>query len=95
MLASQLLLLKPGAYRIAMQITGDLRNAGSLSWTITCANSKTQLTALRLAAVTRGAFAVPAGCPAQRLELIGSAPELPQTVDLTISGLTLVREQGR
>jgi len=94
-LASQLLLLKPGSYRIAMQITGDLRNAVSLAWTITCANSKTQLAALRLAAVTRGGFAVPVDCPAQRLELTGSAPELPQTVDLTISGLTLVREQGR
>lgn len=94
-LASQLLLLKPGHYRLAMQITGDFKNAASLAWTVTCANSKTQLLNLRLAASTQGAFDVPANCPAQRLELSGSAPELPQTVDLTIGALTLVQEQSR
>lgn len=88
-LAGQLLLLKPGHYRLTMQASGDLPNAGSLSWTVTCANSATQLAAIPVAAATGQQFAVPANCPAQRLELKGSAPELPETVDVTFAGLKL------
>jgi len=91
-LASQLLLLKPGPYRLAMQASGDAANARLLSWTVTCADSGGQLLKLGVAARADGVFTVPSDCTAQRLELAGSAPELPRTVDVTIGGLSLVRE---
>jgi hypothetical protein len=92
-LASQLLVLEPGRYRLAMRVSGDLRNVGLLSWRLTCAGSRQQLLKLRLAATTQGSFEVPSGCAAQRLELTGSAPDLAQAVDLTISGLSLTQDQ--
>ena len=39
-------------------------------------------------------FDVPADCGAQNLQVLGSAPELPQQVEVTISNLALVREQA-
>jgi hypothetical protein len=94
-LASQLLVLAPGRYRLAMKVSGDLRNLGLLSWKLTCAGGAEELLRLRLAAVTQGTFDVPSDCPAQRLELVGSAPDLAQALDVTISGLSLTREQPR
>jgi hypothetical protein len=91
-LASQLLVLEPGRYRLAMHVSGDLRNVGLLSWRLTCTGSRQQLLKLRLAATTQGSFEVPSGCAAQRLELAGSAPDLAQAVDVTISGLRLTEE---
>lgn len=93
-LASQLLVLKPGRYRLAMQVSGDLRNIGLLSWKLTCEDSKAELLRLRLAAKTEGVFAVPSGCAAQRLDLVGSAPDLAQALDVTIGGLSLTPEQA-
>lgn len=97
-LASQLLVLTPGRYRLAMSLTGDLSHAGSLSWTMTCASSGTALASLRLndsTLASRGViFDVPANCPAQRFELIANAPELPQQADVIVSGLNLSRVPG-
>ena len=42
-----------------------------------------------------GNFAVPQGCPAQQLELIGSIGEFPQSIDFTIGKLQLVKAAGR
>ncbi|HEX6660800.1 MAG TPA: hypothetical protein VF067_02895 [Sphingomicrobium sp.] len=98
LLASQLLVLAPGRYRLAMGLAGDLTHAGSLSWTLTCAASNTQLASLRLSdpklASSGVTFEVPASCGAQRLELIGNAPELPQQADVVVSGLNLSRMPG-
>jgi hypothetical protein len=98
LLASQLLLLKPGRYRLAMGISGESSRAGGLSWKLTCADSKAQLFSLALSALkgpgSGVTFDVPADCAAQSLELAGSAPELAQQVDVTISGLSLTREQS-
>jgi len=97
-LASQLLLLKPGRYRLAMRVAGDATHARSLAWTLTCANSRTQLLSLSLGDPGRAAagvaFDVPADCPAQNLQLAGTAPELPQQADVTIAGLSLARGQS-
>ncbi len=94
-LASQLLVLPPGRYRLAMGFAGDLSHAAALSWTVTCAGSTTALLSLRLsdsALASRGVtFDVPANCPAQRFELIANAPELPQQAEITVSGLHLRR----
>ncbi|WP_458388853.1 hypothetical protein [Sphingomonas sp. F9_3S_D5_B_2] len=90
-LATQLLRLAPGKYRIAMQVSGQA--GGTLGWTVTCANAQTPLLGVRLAPRINSSFEVPAGCTAQWLQLAGTAPELPQSVDVTISGLRLTREQ--
>ena len=97
-LANQLLVLAPGRYRLAMDLTGDLSHAGSLSWTVTCAASNTALGSLRLSdsklAPQGVMFDVPADCPAQQLQLVANAPELPQQADITVSGLNLSRVAG-
>jgi len=96
-LASQLLLLGPGDYRLAMPVTGDVAHARSLVWTLTCVNSNTVIARFVLdpPAAARGwAFSVPAGCPAQRLELSGVSTDMPQQVDVTIPRLQLERRGG-
>ena len=97
-LASQLLVLSPGRYRLAMRLAGDLNHAASLSWTVTCVGSTTASLSLRLsdpALAARGvAFDVPANCPAQRLELVASAPELPQQAEIMVSNLSLRQVAG-
>jgi hypothetical protein len=96
-LASQLLLLPPGRYRLAMQLSGDAARAKSLLWSVTCANSNATLAHVPLdsaAAATGWPIMVPDNCPAQRLELLGTAPDLPQQVDMSIGNLRLSREPG-
>jgi len=96
-LARQLLLLKPGRHRLSMRISGEPARAGALSWTLTCADSKAQLLSLSLGDAKKAAsgvtFDVPASCAAQSLELAGSAPEVAQQADVTVSDFSLRREQ--
>ena len=92
-LARQLLLLKPGRYRLRMQGSGNLGDATPLSWMVTCADSATQLLKLPVGPTMDAAFVVPGGCTGQWLQLAGSAPELPRTVDVTISGLSLSQDR--
>jgi hypothetical protein len=96
-LARQLLLLKPGRYRLSMRISGEPSRASALSWTLTCADSKAQLVSLVLSDPKKAAsgisFDVPANCVAQSLELTASAPEVAQQADVTISDFNLKREQ--
>jgi len=98
-LASQLLVLKPGRYRLAMRLAGDVAHAGPLSWTLSCAGSKAQLLGLALNDIKRAAagvlFEVPADCAAQSLTLGASAPEIPQQADVTVAALSLVRDSTR
>ncbi len=97
-LATQLLLLKPGRYRLAMQISGETPHAGSLSWNLACADSKAPLFSLALNDPRRAAggvtFEVPAGCVAQNFVLAATSPDIPQQADVTISGLRLTRERS-
>ena len=95
-LATQLLLLAPGAYRLAMPVTGDKGHARSLVWSLTCANSTTPIGRIALdEAAARGwAFTVPAGCAAQKLELSGVSSDMPQQVDVTIGRLQLEPQRG-
>jgi len=97
-LANQLLVLAPGRYRLAMDLTGDLSHAGSLSWTVTCRVEYGIGVSLRLSdsklAPQGVMFDVPADCPAQQLQLVANAPELPQQADITVSGLNLSRVAG-
>lgn len=96
-LASQLLILDPGPYRLAMKVDGGGPQTPSLRWTLTCANAQAPFATARLDALTGQpwTFVVPAGCGAQRLELAGSSSDIPQQVDVTLRGLSLVRGSER
>lgn len=96
-LAEQLLLLPPGRYDLAMKVSNGGGGASSLSWAVTCLPSAKPFFTLDLRKVAASSgsahrFEVPgSGCEAQRFQLVGTAPESPQTVDLSLSGLALTR----
>lgn len=97
-LASQTLLLAPGRYRLAMTVSKGGEGASSLAWTITCLPARTVVFSLDLAAAAatggKGHLVdIPdADCAAQVFELRGKAPDVPQTVDLSLNALSLTRE---
>ena len=94
-LATQLLLLPPGAYRLSMQILGDRARANVLNWSIWCDKAAAPISAVALDKATAGwRFSVPAGCGAQWLKLSGSSSDLPQQLDTTIANLKLERLGG-
>ena len=95
-LASQLLLLSPGAYRLTMRAAGDLAVAQSLQWRLICASSKAQIATAPFAAVAKSGWAIEVGsaCGAQQLELFGSSSDLPRQVDVTIGQVNLARENA-
>ena len=90
-LASQLLLLPPGNYRLSLRLAGDPARAHSLTWALWCDKTAQPLASVTLdVAAARGwQFQVPAGCPAQWLKLSGVSADVPQQVDLSIDGMTL------
>lgn len=97
-LASQLLRLAPGRYRLAQRVDGTSQWSG-LAWNVLCVGSDRPLLRLPLGAEGRalvaGAFAVPtAACPAQMLELRGRPDERTQTAQLKLTDLALVPLAG-
>lgn len=87
-LASQLLLLAPGPYRLSASAEGS--DAAGLRWVVRCADPQRDLLVLNLRrGPVSGAFAVPADCRAQWLELRGVASESPRTTEVKIRGLRL------
>jgi hypothetical protein len=90
-LASELILLPPGAYRLSMQLLGDPSRGRSLSWSIWCDKAAEPIASVTLdAAAARGLrFDVPPGCPAQWLKLSGVSSDMPQQSDVTIGALKL------
>jgi hypothetical protein len=101
-LASQLLMLKPGRYRLSMKASGDAPGEGSrLAWTVTCNAGDTALLQLPLTGVVSatkqfsGTFTVPAnGCPAQWLRLVGIAGDVATSQNAIIAGVSLEPETG-
>ena len=97
-LAGQLLMLKPGSYRLSMRIAGTSPTAKALAWRIQCLPDKRQLAKASVGSARAGVlvmdFIVPGGCGAQNLELEGVAPDLPEQADFSISQLSL-RRSGR
>jgi hypothetical protein len=94
-LASQLLVLKPGRYRLTAQVSGA--RPQSLAWFVTCAGASEPLSRLALepADAARGwALAIPANCPAQKLELVGRSSDMPQQADVSIRALRLEPQGG-
>jgi tetratricopeptide (TPR) repeat protein len=96
MLARQLLVLRPGNYRVTMKVSGDPARTRSLHWAVRCDKKDAPLGAIGLDAISaRGlTFTVPADCPAQWLELGGTSGDISQQVDATIEGLKLERLNG-
>ena len=93
-LAEEMLLLAPGAYRLVADIGGTAKGS-ALGWRIVCAASKAVLVQAPLAA-NGAAFQVPAaGCPAQSLRLAGSAVEAERSASVTIGSVRVVREAAQ
>lgn len=94
-LARQLLVLPAGAYRISIDIAGNAADAHALTWSIRCDGSQTPIAATPLdgAGTAPWRFAVPAGCPAQWLELSGVATDVAHQVEAVIRKLELVAER--
>jgi hypothetical protein len=94
-LASQLLVLPPGAYRLTMSVTGEPSRLRAMSWSVRCDRSATAFSSVRLDAAIRGwRFTVPPGCAAQWLELSGASSDISQQTEARISGLKLERSNG-
>ena len=94
-LASQLTTLRPGRYRLSMDVRMAQPPSKSLSWTVRCLPGSTSIASFILdrSAALAASFIVPAeGCTAQRFELAGEAPEFPERAELTISQLRLQRD---
>lgn len=93
-LVSQTQTLAPGRYRLGFQIQGGSPGLASLAWKLSCLPSKQAVLTLPLSApgkTVAGDFNIGSGCPAQLLELSGSPPDFPQTIDVTIKGLSLTK----
>lgn len=92
-LASQLLVLPPGRYRLSTQVTSVAAAADGLRWSLSCAQGGKEL-ASRALPSTIGrpwTFEVPPSCRAQQLQLVGSAADVPQQADVTIRAVRLAR----
>lgn len=92
-LASQLLLLPAGTYRMQMQIAGASVHPEALRWSIRCDKAQEPIASIeiRQAATNGWSFAVPANCAAQWLELSGRSGDIAQQSEATIAGLSLSR----
>jgi hypothetical protein len=89
-LASQLLLLQPGSYRLSMRLLGDAARARALNWSIWCDKAAVPIASVTLERAARGwQFTVPADCPAQWLKLSGASSDISQQTDVTIGALKL------
>lgn len=95
-LASQLLALRPGRYRLTFRALGDTPERGSsVSWRVVCQPSKVELAAVPISKLSYAAkqigsdFIVPVNCPTQWLRLIGTPAEFPSAHTVTISHLKI------
>ena len=97
-LASQTMLLAPGRYRLAMDLSGRPPADSRIGWTVTCLPGARRVAEVPLGGRTEAPivadFEVPSDCAAQQIALRGSGKEFPQTVDFLISDLQLTRLGG-
>lgn len=92
-LASRLLLLAPGAYRLSMELRGAPVRARMLSWSLWCDGAGEAIASSTLEAVAeRGlTFTIPANCPSQWLRLGGISSQMPRKSDVTVALLKLAK----
>jgi hypothetical protein len=96
-IAAQTLALAPGRYRLSLTVTGEAGRAGQLAWHVRCLPKGPQILDLTIGEPRQARqlamnFAVPAGtCAGQRLELVGTAQEIPSDTDVRLGNLQLTR----
>jgi hypothetical protein len=92
-LASQLLLLDSGAYRLQMQAAAPSVHPEALRWSLHCDKASAPFASIGFdEAARRGwTFDVPVDCPAQWLELWGRSGDIAQQSEVTITALSLSR----
>jgi hypothetical protein len=92
-LASQLVLLPPGAYELRMQVAGAPQHPESMRWSIRCSKSSEPLGLIAVDQAARGpwTFTIPANCPAQWLELSGRSGDIAQQAEVTITNFSVTR----
>lgn len=98
-LASQLMLLPPGRYRLEMTLSGRVSGEADVGWIVACLPDGPQLLELQLAGRAGGQlggeFTVPGeGCDAQKIVLRGVAREFPEVADFRMSDLQLTSVEG-
>ena len=95
-LASQLLLLGAGRYRLLMKLGDGSAHADMLSWSLRCDHVGRPFASIPLPAAAAGGwvFDVPQDCPAQWLELSGRSADMPQQAEAVVGPLTLQRTGG-
>lgn len=92
-LASQLLLLEPGSYRLTMALADGSDHPETIRWSIRCDKASRALSSVSLdIAGRRGwSFEVPRGCEAQWLELSGRSADIPRKAEATLGRVALER----
>lgn len=89
-LASQLMPVLPGSYRLGMKVAASDGETTAIRWKVRCLPGEAVLFELPLReGATSGTFTVAQTCKAARLELVGVAGDVPATTQLSISGLSL------
>ena len=98
-LASQLLVLPPGRYRLRFRAEGDASGQGSrLVWTVSCRSGGAPLLQMPVTGVDAsakgfaGLFTIPAGCGAQWVKLHGAAGDVASEQNAIFSGLSISAE---
>lgn len=96
-LVSQIMMLRPGRYRLVAMMQGEGRDkGGSLAWSVSCVGDNRKLGSvtakLNPDRQTSQAFdfAAPAGCDAQRVALVGEPGEFPLIVRSVVSRVDIV-----
>jgi len=101
-LAQQLMVLRPGRYRLRFKAEGNAKGDDSrLAWRIFCRGSATPFAQFVLRDITAapkvigGDFTIPAGCAAQSLRLTGIAGEFPGIQLASITDVQVLPAGGR
>lgn len=94
-LASQLLLLKPGHHRLIFSTQGAGPALGQLSWALVCLPGANRIGNEALAAGA-ATFSIPVSkCSAQELQLRGEPTDAPMTMSVRLSNLRLTGGEGQ
>jgi len=97
-LASQLLVLRPGSYRLEMTISGQLSDPQTLNWKIICLHDKRVILDRSIGQAGALDWSVDvssSGCGAQQLELSAKANDAGRSSDFMISDLNLTARRGQ
>ncbi|MEO8453659.1 MAG: hypothetical protein ABI454_00730 [Sphingomicrobium sp.] len=91
LLAQEMILLSPGAYRMTLVVSGDLSRASAISWSLRCDGAPKPFASVAIDAAAHGwVFSVPPECPAQWLAISGASADIAQQSDVTIGNLKIV-----